>query len=246
MTWQCAKRSTVTGTCSPASVNTRVIPTFCATTPERIANPSRPYSLISTSTPAARSSFISASTVCGVGSMMSKSRLWVRISNCSRLFLSTCGERLTVKRSILVGSGIGPRTWAPVRLAVFTISLVELSRIRWSKALSRIRMFWPCMFCLLRLSRSRLPQLFNDLDDDAGADGSATLADRESELLFHRNRHDQLDLDRHVVSRHHHLGALRQLHDPRHVRGPEVELGTIVAEERRVAPTLLLGQDVGF
>ena len=47
------------------------------------------YSLISTSTPAARSSFISASTVCGVGSTMSKSRLWVRISNCSRLFLST-------------------------------------------------------------------------------------------------------------------------------------------------------------
>jgi hypothetical protein len=37
------------------------------------------YSLISTSTPAARSSFISASTVCGVGSMMSKSRLWVAL-----------------------------------------------------------------------------------------------------------------------------------------------------------------------
>ncbi len=33
-------------------------------------------------------------------------------------------------RSIPVGSGIGPRTWAPVRLAVFTISRVELSRIR--------------------------------------------------------------------------------------------------------------------
>ena len=27
---------------------------------------------------------------------MSSSRLWVRISNCSRLFLSTCGERFTV------------------------------------------------------------------------------------------------------------------------------------------------------
>src|SRR5262249_305235 len=46
------------------------------------------YSLISTSTPAARSSFIRASTVCGVGSTMSSSRLCVRISNCSRLFLS--------------------------------------------------------------------------------------------------------------------------------------------------------------
>src|SRR5579872_1519179 len=39
MTWHCNSCSTVTGTCSPASVNTRVIPTFCATTPVRISNP---------------------------------------------------------------------------------------------------------------------------------------------------------------------------------------------------------------
>src|SRR5260370_29986217 len=100
-------------------------------------------SLISTSTPAARSSFISASTVCGVGSTMSSRRLCVRISNCSRLFLSTCGERLTVNFSMRVGSGIGPRTWAPVRFAVFTISRVDESRIRWSNALRRMRIFWP-------------------------------------------------------------------------------------------------------
>src|SRR5712671_6114170 len=36
MTWQLASRSTVTGTCSPPSVKMRVIPTFCAITPERI------------------------------------------------------------------------------------------------------------------------------------------------------------------------------------------------------------------
>src|SRR6516164_6846989 len=99
-----------------------------------------PYSLISTSTPAARSSFMSASTVCGVGSTISSRRLCVRISNCSRLFLSTCGERLTVNFSIRVGRGIGPRTCAPVRLAVLTISLVDVSSTRWSKALSLIRM----------------------------------------------------------------------------------------------------------
>src|SRR5258708_26747287 len=40
MTWQLASRSTVTGTCSPASVKTRVIPTFCAITPERIVSSS--------------------------------------------------------------------------------------------------------------------------------------------------------------------------------------------------------------
>lgn len=43
---------------------------------------------------------------------------WVPISR-------RAGERLTVKRSMSVGSGIGPRTVAPVRLAVFTISRVE-------------------------------------------------------------------------------------------------------------------------
>src|SRR5262249_50536057 len=97
----------------------------------------RPQSLISTSTPAARSSFISASTVCGVGSTISSRRLCVRISNCSRLFLSMCGERLTVNFSILVGKGMGPRTCAPVRLAVATISRVDVSRIRWSNAFNR-------------------------------------------------------------------------------------------------------------
>jgi hypothetical protein len=52
-----------------------------------------------------------------------------------------CGERLTVNFSIRVGSGIGPRTWAPVRFAVLTISRVEVSSTRWSNALRRMRMF---------------------------------------------------------------------------------------------------------
>jgi hypothetical protein len=36
-----------------------------------------------------------------------------------------CGDRKTVKRSIRVGSGIGPLTRAPVRRAVFTISRAD-------------------------------------------------------------------------------------------------------------------------
>src|SRR5436853_31103 len=74
------------------------------------------------STPAGKFSFFNSSTVFAVGSMMSSSRLWVRISNCSIDFLSTCGERFTVNFSINVGSGIGPATRAPVRLAVSTMS----------------------------------------------------------------------------------------------------------------------------
>src|SRR5882724_5966445 len=84
-----------------------------------------PNALISTSTPAGRSSFISASTVCCVGSRISSNRLWVRISNCSRDFLSTCGDRSTQYLFFIVGSGIGPAICAPVRFAVSTISPVD-------------------------------------------------------------------------------------------------------------------------
>src|SRR6185312_10591220 len=100
---------------------------------------SLPNALISTSTPAGRSSFISASTVCGVGSKMSMSRLCVRISNCSRDFLSTCGERSTVHLFFAVGNGIGPASRAPVRLAVSTISVVDWSSTRESYAVRRMR-----------------------------------------------------------------------------------------------------------
>src|SRR5687768_5448552 len=88
------------------------------------------YNLISTSTPADRSSFMRASTVCGVGSRISSNRLWVRSSNCSRDFLSTCGDRRTVKRFFTVGRGMGPKTFAPVRFAVSTISVTDWSRMR--------------------------------------------------------------------------------------------------------------------
>ena len=41
-----------------------------------------------------------------------------------------CGDRMTVKRSMRVGSGTGPRTSAPVRFAVFTISFADMSSAR--------------------------------------------------------------------------------------------------------------------
>src|SRR5689334_5454212 len=68
------------------------------------------------------------------------SRLWVRISNCSRDFLSMWGELRTVNRSIRVGSGTRPETRAPVRLAVWTMSRADWSMASWSKASIRILM----------------------------------------------------------------------------------------------------------
>src|SRR4029078_4925468 len=61
-------------------------------------------SLISMSTPAGRSSRMSESTVFGVGSRMSMSRLWVRISKCSRLSLYLCGGRMTHETFFLLWS----------------------------------------------------------------------------------------------------------------------------------------------
>src|SRR5437762_1753567 len=82
--------------------------------------------------------------------------------------------------------------------------------------------------------------LLVDLGDDAGADGAAALADREAQALVHRDRLDQLDRHPRIVPRHHHLGAVRQRHHTRDVGRPEVELRTVVGEERRVTATLLL------
>src|SRR5271170_406151 len=87
-------------------------------------------------------------------------------------------------------------------------------------------------------------ELLNDLGDPTGADGTATLADREPQTLVHGDGLDQLHRDVGVVTGHHHLGALRQRHHTGHVGGAEVELRTVVVEERRVPAALVLGQDV--
>src|SRR5262245_22267653 len=85
-----------------------------------------------------------------------------------------------------------------------------------------------------------------DRHHHAGADGLAALADGEALLLLHRDRRDQLDVHGRVVARHDHLRPRRQRALPGYVGGPEVELRTVVVEERRVPATLLLGEDVGL
>ena len=96
---------TVQGTDSPRSSKTLVIPIFlpinpamffpsgaffCHGTPSFAASAAwMVQTLISTSTPAGNSSFISESTVLFVELRISISRLWARVSNCSLDFLST-------------------------------------------------------------------------------------------------------------------------------------------------------------
>src|SRR3954466_9334321 len=104
--------------------------------------------LIFTNTPAGTTRRLRASTVRAVGSKISITRLCVRISNCSRDFLSMCGLRSTVYRSTRVGMGMGPQTRALVRLAWSTISFADASSARWSYASIRILIRSPVMSVL--------------------------------------------------------------------------------------------------
>src|SRR4051794_30022662 len=86
--------------------------------------------------------------------------------------------------------------------------------------------------------------LLDDVRDDAGADGAATLADGEAQAGVHGDRLDQLDFHLDVVARHDHLRALGQVGDAGHVRRAEVELRPVPVEERSVAAALFLLEDV--
>ena len=86
--------------------------------------------------------------------------------------------------------------------------------------------------------------LLDDLGNTTGADGTATFADCEAEALVHGDGLDELNGHLAVVARHNHLGAFGELHNTGHVSGTEVELRTVVVEERGVAAALVLGQDV--
>src|ERR1044072_8446646 len=121
----------------------------------------------------------------------------MRISNCSRDFLSTCGLRSTVYTVLRVGSGTGPEVTGPVRRAVRTISPADWSSVAWSYDFSLIR-----IFC------SILCPLLDDLGHDSGAEGAAPFADGEAHLLLHRDRRDQLHRHVPVAPRHPHPAPL--------------------------------------
>src|SRR5579864_6003079 len=86
--------------------------------------------------------------------------------------------------------------------------------------------------------------LVQDLRDRASADRPAALANREAAAPLDRDRHHELGRDRRVIAGHHHLDTLRQVERARDVGRPDVELGAVAVEEGRVAPPLVLRQDV--
>ena len=87
-------------------------------------------------------------------------------------------------------------------------------------------------------------QLLVDRGNNAGTNRSAALTDSETEAFLDRDRGDQLNVHDDVIAGHAHLGAFRQRDNARNVGGSEVELRTIVVEERGVTAAFILRQDV--
>ena len=82
------------------------------------------------------------------------------------------------------------------------------------------------------------------VDNSAGTNGTATLTDSETQALLDSDRSDQLNVHLNVIARHAHLNTLGQSDDAGNVGGTEVELRTIVVEERSMTAAFFLGQDV--
>ncbi len=78
----------------------------------------------------------------------------------------------------------------------------------------------------------RYDQLFVDLGNDAGTNGSAALTDSETQTLLDSDRGNQRNVHVDVIARHAHLNAFRQGDNTGNVGGTEVELRTVVVEER--------------
>src|SRR5262249_58390149 len=90
------------------------------------------------------------------------------------------------------------------------------------------------------------PRSLHDPRDDAGTHGLVALANGKAGLLLHRDRLIELDRELGIVTGHDHIEAVAEGDGAGHVRGAEVELRAIVAEEGRGAPTFLLRQHVDF
>ena len=53
-------------------------------------------------------------------------------------------------------------------------------------------------------------ELLDDCCDDACTDGTTTFTDSKAQAFIHGDRHDQFNIHRDIIARHHHLSALRQ------------------------------------
>ena len=92
----------------------------------------------------------------------------------------------------------------------------------------------------------RLKELVNDANYSTRTNGSTTLTDSETETLLHSYRVNKLNGHLSVITWHAHLYAIWKLADTSYVSCSEVELRSVVCEERSMTATLVLGKNVNL
>src|SRR6266567_154184 len=76
--------------------------------------------------------------------------------------------------------------------------------------------------------------------------GFSPFTNGEANRLLHSDRRNQLDFNGDVVAGHDHFHAFGQFDRASHVRGAEVKLRPVIAEERSVTSAFLLAQHIDF
>ena len=89
-------------------------------------------------------------------------------------------------------------------------------------------------------------KLLDDRNYSTGTNGTATLTDSETQTLLHSYWMNQLDCHLNVVARHAHLCTFRKLANACNVCCSEVELRTIVVEERCMTAALVFSKNVNL
>ena len=89
-------------------------------------------------------------------------------------------------------------------------------------------------------------KLLVDSDNCARTYRTATLTDSETETYLDSDRSDELNVHLYVIAGHAHLCALGKADNACNVCCSEVELRTIVVEERSMTATLVLSQYVNL
>ena len=85
-----------------------------------------------------------------------------------------------------------------------------------------------------------------NLGNNAGTNGTSTLTDSETEAFFNSDRSDKLNIHLYVIARHAHLCAFGKSDNAGNVSSSEIELRTIVVEERSMTAALFLSQNVNL
>ena len=85
-----------------------------------------------------------------------------------------------------------------------------------------------------------------NLDNNTGTNCMAAFTDSETEAFFNSDWCNQFDIHFNVIARHAHFSAFRQGNDTCNVCCSEIELRTIVIEERSMTAAFIFGQNINL